>query len=283
MHADVPHHETQPSTDETRSATGHHSVTGHHSGEWGQRHHMTQALVIAGATMVPMICTISAIAAHVAMPLVIACLVVSTIAAVVLTVAQFERILFASAQAQARHEEEQGSWRHKALNDHLTSVANRHGVTQLVEECVAGQRDLRWSVLVCDVDRFKRINDSYGHPVGDRALSLIASTLEHHCPAGAHVGRLGGDEFVVFSPDPEIVTAEWADDVLDRLLSTPLETREGKVQLSFTWGLAAGRPGEAFDDVLNAADRYLVAKKEAVRAGSDPSRVVLPSHRRLVS
>jgi diguanylate cyclase (GGDEF)-like protein len=81
--------------------------------------------------------------------------------------------------------------------DPLTAVGNRRSFDQLLSQ-VAGQGEERnWALLMCDIDHFKRINDSFGHPMGDVVLREVARLLHGELRGNDHVARFGGEEFAV--------------------------------------------------------------------------------------
>ena len=93
--------------------------------------------------------------------------------------------------------------RYKATHDALTSLWNRGAIlAHLNQEILRAQREhAKVSLLLCDVDHFKRINDVHGHPVGDMVLQEIASQLAAAIRPGDAVGRYGGEEFLVILSD----------------------------------------------------------------------------------
>ncbi|MEU8267617.1 EAL domain-containing protein [Sphaerisporangium sp. NPDC049002] len=90
---------------------------------------------------------------------------------------------------------------HQAMHDGLTSLPNRKLLILRTEEALAEAReDVRVGLLLLDLDRFKEVNDTLGHPVGDRLLQIVAHRLTHSVRPGDVVARLGGDEFAVLLP-----------------------------------------------------------------------------------
>ena len=100
--------------------------------------------------------------------------------------------------AQRSHEEEK--LRFNARHDSLTGLLNRDAViTELQHRLDGGASRARTIVLFVDLNRFKQVNDAYGHEAGDHLLRVIGKRLEHGVRTGDVVGRLGGDEFVILS------------------------------------------------------------------------------------
>ncbi|MFC4535556.1 putative bifunctional diguanylate cyclase/phosphodiesterase [Sphaerisporangium dianthi] len=90
---------------------------------------------------------------------------------------------------------------HQAMHDGLTSLPNRKLLVLRTEEALTEARDdVRVGLLLLDLDRFKEVNDTLGHPVGDRLLQIVAHRLTHSVRPGDVVARLGGDEFAVLLP-----------------------------------------------------------------------------------
>ena len=103
-------------------------------------------------------------------------------------------------RAQRRHAAE---LRAQALRDPLTGIANRRAFQQRANELLDGPREphaLPHVLLIIDIDHFKRINDSIGHPQGDRVLRLLTDHLGGAVDAPCFVARIGGEEFAVLCP-----------------------------------------------------------------------------------
>jgi diguanylate cyclase (GGDEF)-like protein len=153
-----------------------------------------------------------------------------------------------------------------ARTDPLTGVANRLLVRELLEEALlgqaAGQADC--ALLVVDLDRFKLVNDTLGHAVGDQLLCEVARRLEKGVAGGGRVGRLGGDEFAVVwtgaSDDESLGTlAKHLIDELRRSFSVGSAT----MHIGATVGIARGGvDGRREEQLMRSADLALYRAKE---------------------
>jgi diguanylate cyclase (GGDEF)-like protein len=137
--------------------------------------------------------------------------------------------------------ERESAIHHLAYHDDLTGLPNRNRFRVEVAEAIAAARSARGrlAVALVDLDRFKDINDTLGHHVGDRLLIELASRLEAAAAErGFVVARLGGDEFAVLLPALAVRKAERAVAELRELLAAALETDELRVELSASIGIA---------------------------------------------
>jgi len=153
--------------------------------------------------------------------------------------------------------------------DALTQVANRRGLMKAFEiEVVRSQREGgTLAVGLIDIDNFKKLNDSLGHNVGDRALKALASSVRERLRSGDHLARFGGEEFVVLLPRTETPEAQLTLTRLQRSLTEALFLYEGReVFVTFSAGVTTWRPGEALETALERADEALY---EAKRTGKN--------------
>lgn len=154
-----------------------------------------------------------------------------------------------------------------ALKDPLTGLLNRRAAQQLLEREWASYRhkDLPFCVLMIDIDHFKRINDEYGHAVGDRVLTGLATRLREGTRPSDHVARMGGEEFLVFLPQTELPSAQAAAERLrQHTAAWVLQPEELSITVSIGVAQAAAEDS-AFDNLLIRADRALYAAKSAGR------------------
>lgn len=163
------------------------------------------------------------------------------------------------------------AWRlneEQALKDSLTRLPNRRLFHDRVGHALArGQRRPGTiAVLFVDLDKFKDVNDSLGHPAGDHLLTSVAGRLREILRPGDTAARLGGDEFAILVED--IAGEGCAVDVAERLLEAmaePFVLRGKDVAVGASVGIAVSAPGETVDDLLRNADMAMYTAKEAGR------------------
>jgi len=152
-----------------------------------------------------------------------------------------------------------------ASTDELTGLPNRRALIAYVEHRLRrlerGQGTL--SVLMIDVDRFKCINDTYGHAIGDEVLRHIAQVLPTGLRGRDRLGRLGGEEFLVVLPGAGLAqAAQVADRMRAAIAATPLIGAAGKLHFTVSIGVAElGRTQESVADLLARADAALYQAK----------------------
>jgi diguanylate cyclase (GGDEF)-like protein/PAS domain S-box-containing protein len=175
-----------------------------------------------------------------------------------------ERLLAAERAARAEAEKAQHDLAHQATHDELTGLLNRAGLLQQIDRLQAGRPEGRLTVMFIDLDRFKLVNDSFGHGTGDRLLSVFARRLQTLAGPAHLVARFGGDEFVVAMAD---VSAKEAGALADRVIAMSREAVEVGPQLLVTAsiGLATALDGADLDSLLRDADAALYRAKDAGR------------------
>ncbi len=155
-----------------------------------------------------------------------------------------------------------------ADHDHLTGAWSRRAFfAQAEREHARAQRGAALSLLVFDVDHFKRINDTHGHGVGDRVLVDIVRRSATCIRQVDVCARLGGEEFAVLLPGTDEVMARIVAERLRAALEHTLPAVGGGVALRYTVsvGLATLAPGESVEALLGRADRALYAAKAGGR------------------
>lgn len=151
--------------------------------------------------------------------------------------------------------------------DPLTRVANRAEFDRVHAEFVRSHlaEGTPYSLIICDIDHFKRINDTYGHQAGDEAIQGFAQILKGMTREGDVVARYGGEEFVVLCTGCDNGTAaQRAEQMRAELASIPLEALGGR-KITASFGVTEIQAGDAPDTMLRRADRALLKAKESGR------------------
>ena len=158
---------------------------------------------------------------------------------------------------------------HAAMTDLLTGLPNRRsGIGALDKAWAAYQRFQQpLSVLVLDIDYFKRINDTHGHAVGDKVLIEVAQQIQRAARKDDSVCRLGGEEFLMVCQNTDLKAALLAADRIRRTIEALQINVQGTViRSTVSIGVASREPRMTDSDTLvNAADRALYRAKEAGR------------------
>jgi diguanylate cyclase (GGDEF)-like protein len=176
-----------------------------------------------------------------------------------------------NAQARAEATESAEALRHRALHDPLTKLPNRMLMEDRLLQALAksGRSGTRTGVLFLDLDRFKTINDTYGHLVGDRLLIAMADRLSSTLRPGDTLARLAGDEFLVVCEG--ISDLEHAEQIAERIhavLEAPFAIEPNAITISASIGVAVADPSEQAADLILHADGALY---EAKRRGGRQS------------
>jgi diguanylate cyclase (GGDEF)-like protein len=185
--------------------------------------------------------------------------------------------LFAVSIVAAAHRDSDIANRGAAILDPLTGMLNRNALTTRTAEIEHQSRLTHEPVglIVADVDRFKQVNDTHGHPAGDAVLRDVAYVLRRELRAYDLAYRLGGEEFVILALGaPARASAELAE----RLRAAVAREDFSGIGVTISLGVAASRYGEAFawDDVFARADAALYEAKARGRnrvvLGDSPAR-----------
>ncbi len=156
-----------------------------------------------------------------------------------------------------------------AMTDALTGIYNRRALFLLgqreVERAKRFGRTL--TAIMFDLDHFKRVNDMYGHTVGDQVLAQVARLCQSELRQTDLLGRYGGEEFVALLPETEVPAAwQTAERLRQRVARTPIETARGTIRITISLGVAL-LSGElpSLENLMERADQALYAAKQAGR------------------
>lgn len=155
-----------------------------------------------------------------------------------------------------------------ATRDPLTGLDNRRHFLSLVKHYFAksSRRQIEFSLLLADVDRFKSINDTYGHQVGDEALRHLSRVIIAVCRDSDLIARWGGEEIAIGLPDTVAKDALLlAERLRVNVERSPLATGETKVPMTISIGVTSLQENDNLDDLFARADKHLYEAKKAGR------------------
>jgi diguanylate cyclase (GGDEF)-like protein len=180
----------------------------------------------------------------------------------------FVALLTAVVRLRSSHERAQAHvelMRHLAATDVLTGLPNRRAMIERLERALAlsARTGQPLSVALIDVDRFKSINDRFGHPAGDEVLQRLGGIMRTQLRASDEVGRWGGEEFLLFAPgSPMPAARELAERVRQAIAEHPFDHGE---PVTVSVGLAGCEPHDRLELLLHRADEALYRAKAGGR------------------
>jgi diguanylate cyclase (GGDEF)-like protein len=175
-------------------------------------------------------------------------------------------VLLRFRQLSAQRDRAERTLAHHASHDELTGLYNRRHIVgeidRALDEVVRGDLD-RITVLLCDLDGFKPINDRLGHQAGDTVLQAVASRLARCVRHDDVVGRLGGDEFLILCRGGPEQAVSQLQDRISRVLGAPVKLPGAVVTVGVTMGSAVAGPDSAVDrdTLIGMADATMYAGK----------------------
>jgi diguanylate cyclase (GGDEF)-like protein/PAS domain S-box-containing protein len=155
----------------------------------------------------------------------------------------------------------------QATKDPLTGVANRAEFDRMHERFIQAHLETRLpcSLIVCDIDHFKRVNDEYGHQAGDEAIKSLATLLKSKCQPGDLVARYGGEEFVMLCADCNNAAVAQRAEQIRRELADMILPVLGNEHITASFGVTELQPGDTPDTMFRRADRALLQAKDMGR------------------
>jgi diguanylate cyclase (GGDEF)-like protein len=174
-----------------------------------------------------------------------------------------------AAEESLRLSENIDALKELADTDPLTRLPNRRGMARFAEEVIAGyNRDRRpFAALVIDIDRFKAINDTHGHPIGDEVIRHVAELIASTIRPSDRVARFGGEEFVALLGNVQVIRlGDVAERIRAAIESKPARWNGTEIAVTVSIGAAMVGPGDRdFQDVVERADLALYEAKTAGR------------------
>lgn len=153
-----------------------------------------------------------------------------------------------------------------SVTDGLTNLYNRHAITHFLETALEKNLSLGHpvSVILLDVDLFKRINDTYGHLVGDKALQAVSSTLQNTVRKVDELGRYGGEEFLIVLSHTDlkqamVIAERCRQSICDAVV---FDEHDERLQVTASFGVASSEQcGYQAERIVRQADKYLYQAK----------------------
>lgn len=176
-------------------------------------------------------------------------------------------LLLHDVSSEISLEERCQSLHDKATKDALTGAANRAEMDRVLAEFVAAHRETKrpCSLIMTDIDRFKSINDTYGHQAGDQVIQSIAQMMKSFSRAGDLVARYGGEEFALLCADCDNATAAQRAEEIRIAFSLVRHTSLGDRCVTASFGVTEIQPGDTPETLIRRSDRALFQAKESGR------------------
>ena len=151
------------------------------------------------------------------------------------------------------------------IKDNLTGLYNRYHLENIIDDEInrAERYDIPLSIIILDLDHFKKINDYWGHPIGDQILKQTATILLENIRKADTVFRLGGEEFVILLSHTNLIGADQVAEKVRQAIEKSIHATVGKYTASF--GVAQRKPGETFRSLYHRVDKALYAAKNSGR------------------
>jgi diguanylate cyclase (GGDEF)-like protein len=147
------------------------------------------------------------------------------------------------------------------VTDHLTGIYNRQYLDQVLDAEVerVDRYHSKLSLVMMDLDDFKRVNDTYGHLVGDDVLVKSVETIHHLVRKTDTFGRWGGEEFILICPETDLHQASQLAEKVRAAIETTEFSQD--IRLTFSLGVAQYHAGESVNECVDRADRNLYRAK----------------------
>lgn len=158
-----------------------------------------------------------------------------------------------------------------SMRDKLTGFKNRGGFyndySRKYERMLTDEWEVHnVSLIICDIDYFKKVNDTYGHNAGDAVLKHVADIFEKNAPQGCGLYRWGGEEFIIVLPDKRLSgAAETAEKLRQAVEASVCSFEDLEIKVTMSFGCTETDPEKTIEDNINIADEKLYKAKESGR------------------
>ncbi len=147
--------------------------------------------------------------------------------------------------------------------DPLTELYNRRFMNQKLEDKLneLNKQGTIFGIIMGDIDNFKRVNDTYGHDVGDEVLKMVAGALKKSTRDDDFVSRWGGEEFLIVINGNKRITVDVAQRMRQLIKETPIVSGKAEINVTMTFGVSESIPGYSIDKLIEIADENLYKGK----------------------
>ncbi|GGC78213.1 cyclic di-GMP phosphodiesterase [Undibacterium terreum] len=153
-----------------------------------------------------------------------------------------------------------------ATKDTLTGLLNRHAIQEMITEAITAEDAPVFSLLFLDLDNFKKVNDHYGHVLGDCLIQAAASAIHSCLREGNVIARLGGDEFLIVIPNANQRAAELIAERIHERMKVPFDLNRAEIYSSCSIGIAVfPEHGRSMEELIRNADMAMYAAKDSGR------------------
>jgi two-component system, cell cycle response regulator len=169
---------------------------------------------------------------------------------------------------QAALVETKNALAHQSTHDPLTGILNRRAILDNLSTELdrTRRKNLTLSVGLCDIDFFKKVNDTYGHQAGDDVLCSFVEAIQNSVRPYDLIGRYGGEEFLLVVPESTGLKEEGIyERVRSSIADNKISTRAGEISITVSIGVFASTGKETVDEIIAAADEALYKAKDSGR------------------
>ena len=162
----------------------------------------------------------------------------------------------------------------QATTDTLTGLANRRKITELLQEEskeLIKNNKKHYIIIMMDIDHFKKVNDNYGHPMGDQVIRKVSNQMQNKIGSEGVVGRFGGEEFltILYNDDINFV-GRLSNEIREEIEKNKIEFEGKTINVTVSMGIASSVETKLYKELINKADERLYKAKENGR-----NRVIL--------
>ncbi len=172
------------------------------------------------------------------------------------------------AHLQSELDDAYKALKYEAMHDPLTGIFNRRAIMKLLKKEMARANREKTTIYIglCDLDYFKKVNDTYGHQVGDEVLIAFTRLAMEKLRSSDHVGRYGGEEFLIVAPGSKASKPEsMFERICEHIRNNKIITEANDISITVSIGVAKYSGVETFDTFLAASDTALYQAKKSGR------------------